>query len=155
MLKANSWGSLKTMRSAPNQCSIFDFLSFFSAVSMPRRVDFSKNLTGMEGRNCTTNLWAEYQCVNGESLKRGWWNKVWSKKERKKRNIGKKSKGDKIVAWNQYMSLWRLHFEQEKQIWKDYSKADPATLSLEFECRRLRRNVELSSIHVQLEAKMC
>lgn len=49
ILKVNSRGSLKNTHSAPNECSIFDFLSFFSAISMPGLRVFSEKPYGNGG----------------------------------------------------------------------------------------------------------
>lgn len=51
ILKVNSRGSPKNTHSAPNECSIFDSLSSFSAISTPELVGVfpSENLMEMDG----------------------------------------------------------------------------------------------------------
>lgn len=68
ILKVNSRGSLKNTHSAPNECSIFDFLSLFFCHFHAWAWGFQwKTLWKWSGerRNRTTNPWAEYQWIYG------------------------------------------------------------------------------------------
>ncbi len=105
-----------------------------------------------ERRNRTTDSWAEYQWMYGESHRVT--DKVLSRGEK---NIRNESKGEtkswyEITTW-----LWKLHSElpNRSKCKRLTAKQIPASCSLGFECRTLRRSGRLSPHQVQSEPKMC